>query len=58
MSTCRNEPNNSTCPKIDQAIQILEDLRHENAQLCEWGNGLVKNLEQQDKLINKLRIEL
>lgn len=54
MSTSRNEPNRATCPDIDRAIALMEDLRESNHQLREWGNGLVNDLEEKDDEIKVL----
>jgi archaellum component FlaC len=54
MPTSRNEPNRATCPDIDQAISLMEDLRESNRLLRDWGNGLVNDLEAQDEEIRTM----
>lgn len=43
-------PVSHTCPDIDKAISILEDLRTDNSKLREWGEeeaAMVDKLEKQ-----------
>lgn len=56
--TDRDEPVGITCPKIDNIIEILEEVRHANSKLREWGNGLVKDLEQKDNEIDSLKADI
>lgn len=45
-----SEPVGNTCPKIDKAIEMMEDLRSDNSCLREWGNDLVEAIEQFETL--------
>lgn len=48
-------PIRYTCPKIDHAIAILEELRNDNDELRQWGLSLEKELDEAKSEIVYLR---
>lgn len=48
-----NSPVNNTCPAIDDAIGILEDLREANAALRAWGNEQYDRAEDFEEEMNE-----